>query len=193
MNHRQNEIETAEAKELCHDVCTWAFQNLGCYRESIGRVIVDPAFEWHDLECISQATGRSIRCTVSSDICMEAAVPPDTVFGSESPSVHLFLSYVQSVAEDRKFVHYDLLLPGSWNDPHTMALPMDVSLFSISWHHFFAFLDGHMCETESFRKANKPALYFPHRARIVFPEDIQIKTCQRSEMITQYVKRIRPG
>ena len=96
------------------DIAEVSFPQFAC---DIARVRADPSFEVQDLVWIAAAMELNIRLTLDADVKPELSgdldwLQQDMLFGNYGPvQAHLFFRWAKACEEERKFGHYDLLLP----------------------------------------------------------------------------------
>lgn len=98
--------------------------------DDIARVRADPSFLLTDLVWIADTLKTSVRLTVDADIYSTLRewypwLRRDIMFGCQPArsSAHLYFSWSAAAAEDRRFGHYDLLVPCSEQKFDLMLIP----------------------------------------------------------------------
>ncbi len=115
-------------------------------RKDILRVQENPCFVLEDLSWISACLGHSIRLTVAKDLhqAMQDSdtqfdLPEDVIFGDGGVAAHLYYSWKTAAHEDRRFGHYDILLPTN-RQLFTIPLPMDVARMDMLYIYIYLFI-----------------------------------------------------
>lgn len=114
--------------------------------DDIERVREHPSFYVTDLTWIAATLGITIRLTVDANIYSELRewfpwLRRDSFFGKgDTPhSAHLYFSWSQAAEEDRRFGHYDLLVP-CYRSSSDLLLVSDASRFECKYIWCFIFL-----------------------------------------------------
>ena len=103
------------------------------FAEDIRRVMANPSFEIQDLRWIAPVMGTGVRLSIEDSAWTHIGpqIPwlrQDMLFGAEvhPVTVHLYFSWPKSLASERLYGHYDLLIP-SERTLFNVLLPPDAT------------------------------------------------------------------